>query len=99
MGLEKHARLSEDAEARIPEEDAEAWVLEEAVESSYRKGGINASSGEQEVFKFIEDSYNEDVLERIYINGEGAEWIRIGADKMSGFRIYRQNKGDMPEQV
>lgn len=42
MGLEPHARISEDAEARM---------LEEAVESSYRKGGINASIGEQEVSK------------------------------------------------
>jgi hypothetical protein len=170
MGLEKHARISEDAEARI---------LEEAVESSYRKGGINASIGEQEVsketvmnklhalefpklatpdekrkvsrlyidadedhvslqylekkgdikkprvntvmpklvyvyedvdfdgskhelkecrffggdyagsrgtkelwqevFGFIESSYDEAVLERIYINGDGAEWIKSGA--------------------
>lgn len=171
MGLEKHARLSEDAEARI---------LEEAVESSYRKGGVSASIGEQEVsketvmkkihalefpelrpldekrkvsrlyidadedhvslqylekkgdirkprmntvmpkliyvyedvdsegsrhelkeshffggdyagtkgtkelwqevFRFIENSYDEDALEKIYINGDGAEWIRTGAD-------------------
>jgi hypothetical protein len=170
MGLEKHARISEDAEARI---------LEEAVESSYRKGGINASIGEQEVsketvmnklhalefpklmpldekrkvsclyidadedhvslqylekkgdikkprintvmpkliyvyedvdfdgskhelkechffggdyagtsrtkelwqevFEFIENSYDEAVLEKIYINGDGAEWIKNGA--------------------
>ena len=42
MGLEKHARITEDAEARI---------LEEAVESSYRKGGIHACIGEQEVSK------------------------------------------------
>lgn len=170
MGLEKHARISEDAEARI---------LEEAVESSYRKGGINACIGEQEVsketvmkklhalefpkleplsekrkvsrlyidadedhvslqylekkgdikkprintvmpkliyvyedvnfdasrhelkechffggdyagtvgtkelwqevFEFIENSYDEDALERIYINGDGADWIRTGA--------------------
>ncbi|MCR5669335.1 MAG: UPF0236 family protein [Lachnospiraceae bacterium] len=34
MQLEKHTRITEDAEARI---------FEEAVESSYRKGGINAS--------------------------------------------------------
>ena len=40
MKLEKHVRISEDAEARI---------LEEAVESSYRKGGIPASIGEQVV--------------------------------------------------
>jgi hypothetical protein len=170
MGLEKHARISEDAEARI---------LEEAVESSYRNGGINASIGEQnvsketvmnklhalefpklepldekrkvsrlyidadedhvslqylekkgdikkprvntvmpkliyvyedidfdgskhelkechffggdyagtsgtkelwqEVFEFIESSYDEAVLEKIYINGDGAEWIKSGA--------------------
>lgn len=170
MGLEKHARISEDAEARI---------LEEAVESSYRKGGIHASIGEQEVsketvmnklhaltfpkleplhekrkiknlyidadedhvslqylekkgdikkprintvmpkliyvyedvdftgkkhvlkechffggdyagtegtkelwgevFDFIKDSYDEDVIEKIYINGDGADWIRTGA--------------------
>jgi hypothetical protein len=31
------------------------------------------------VFKFIESSYDETVLERIYINGDGAEWIRSGA--------------------
>lgn len=42
MGLESHVRISEDAEARM---------LEEAVESSYRKGGINACIGEQEVSK------------------------------------------------
>lgn len=42
MGLEKHARISE---------DAEAGLLEEAVESSYRKGGIHACIGEQEVSK------------------------------------------------
>ena len=170
MGLEKHARISEDAEAR---------VLEEAVESSYRKGGSNACIGEQEVsketvmkklhalefpklkplaekrkvsrlyidadedhvslqylekkgdikkprintvmpkliyvyedvnfdgsrhelkeshffggdyagtigtkelwqevFEFIENSYDEAALERIYINGDGADWIRTGA--------------------
>lgn len=170
MGLKKHARISEDAQARI---------LEEAVESSYRKGGIHASIGEQEVsketvmnklhalefplleplkekrkvprlyidadedhvslqyiekkgdirkprtntvmpkliyvyedvnfdgskhelvqcsyfggdyagregtgqlwrevFDFIKDSYDEDTLEKIYINGDGADWIRAGA--------------------
>lgn len=42
MGLEKHARVSEDAEAEI---------LKEPVESSYRKGSIHACMGEQEVSK------------------------------------------------
>lgn len=31
------------------------------------------------MFAFIESSYDEDALERIYINGDGAEWIRTGA--------------------
>lgn len=170
MGLEKHERISEDAEARI---------LEEAVESSYRKGGINVCIGDQEVsketvmnklhvlefpileplkekrkvsrlyidadedhvslqylekkgdirkprintvmpkliyvyedvdfdgnrhelkgchffggdyagsegtlqlwrevFDFIRESYDEDAIEKIYINGDGADWIRTGA--------------------
>ena len=42
MGLEKHTRITEDAEARI---------LEEAVESSYRKGGENASLCAENVSK------------------------------------------------
>lgn len=40
MKLDKHARMTEDAEARI---------LEEAVETSYRKGGENASIGREAV--------------------------------------------------
>lgn len=40
MELDKHTRMTEDAEAKI---------LEEAVESSYRKGGINVSIGREEV--------------------------------------------------
>ena len=32
----------------------------------------------QEVFEFIESSYDENILERIYINEDGAEWIRTG---------------------
>ena len=42
MKLEKHARMTEDAEARI---------LEEAVESSYRKGGDNVCIGLENVSK------------------------------------------------
>ena len=30
----------------------------------------------QEVFDFITESYDEEVLEKIYINGDGADWIR-----------------------
>ena len=31
------------------------------------------------MFEFIKDSYDEDSLEKIYINGDGADWIRAGA--------------------
>lgn len=33
----------------------------------------------QEVLEFIKESYDEEVLEKIYINGDGADWIRTGA--------------------
>ena len=33
----------------------------------------------QEVFAFVAESYDEEVLEKIYINGDGADWIRTGA--------------------
>ena len=42
MNLDKHTRITEDAEAKI---------LEEAVETSYRKGGENASIGSENVSK------------------------------------------------
>ena len=42
MGIEKHARLTEDAEAKI---------LEEAVQTSYRRGGENAALTEDAVSK------------------------------------------------
>lgn len=42
MGLEKHARMTEDAEAKM---------LEEAAESCYRKGGETASLGMESVSK------------------------------------------------
>ena len=34
----------------------------------------------QEVFDFITASYDEEVPEKIYINGDGADWIRTGAE-------------------
>ena len=137
MGLGHHARITEDAEARI---------LLEASESSYRKGGASASiNGESiskeavmnklhrkkgdirnprintvmpwiiyvyegvegdeegrphlinpkyfggvydgqeaggrlwtEVLEYLDEAYDLDAVERIYINGDGAAWIRTG---------------------
>lgn len=42
MGMEKHARMTENAEAKI---------LEEAVQTSYRIGGENAAMTEEAVSK------------------------------------------------
>ena len=42
MGIEKHARMTEDAEAKL---------LEEAVQTSYHKGGESVSISSEEVSK------------------------------------------------
>ena len=57
MGLEHHARITEDAEARI---------LKEASDSSYRKGGMNASINGGAISK-------EAVMPRIIYVYEGVE--------------------------
>jgi hypothetical protein len=89
MGLEKHARISEDAEARI---------LEEAVESSYRKGGTNASIGEQEVSK-------ETVMNKLHAlefpkmtppdEKRKASRLYIDADEDHVSLQYLEKKGDI----
>lgn len=89
MGLEKHARISEDAEVRI---------LEEAVESSYRKGGINASIGEQEVSK-------ETVMKKLhalkfpelkpFYEKRRASRLYIDADEDHVSLQYLEKKGDI----
>ncbi len=35
-----------------------------------------------EVYKYIESAYDIDYLERIYINGDGAPWIKAGATRI-----------------
>ena len=49
----------------------------------YFGGGYEgaAGSGElwKEVYDYISGTYDEEVLERIYVNGDGAEWIKSGA--------------------
>ena len=119
-------------------EDAVARILDEAVESSYRKGGENAcitggsvskmtvmnkihslsfpkinSSPEKkkvemlyidadedhvslqymekkgvkqfwdEIYEYIEASYDTGVLKQIYINGDGAAWIKAGTKSIA----------------
>lgn len=52
-------------------------------ESHFLGGDYAGTEGTKElwgeVFEFIKDSYDEDVLEKICINGDGADLIRTGA--------------------
>lgn len=88
MNLERHARMTEDAEARI---------LEEAVESSYRKGGDHASIGLENVSK-------ETVMNKIHslsfpaceAASEKKElpYLYIDCDEDHVSLQYLENKGD-----
>lgn len=49
----------------------------------YFGGGYDGTEGTQrlwkEVYEYIEEAYDADALEQIYVNGDGAEWIKQGA--------------------
>lgn len=89
MGLEKHARLTEDAEAEL---------LKEAVQTSYRKGGENASISEAVVSK-------ETVMNKIHaLHFPKAEpqkekkvlkYLYIDADEDHVSLQYINEKGDI----
>ena len=89
MGLEKHARLTEDAEANI---------LEEAVQTSYRRGGENAALTEDGVSK-------ETVMNKIHsLRFPGVEpqpekkalpYLYIDADEDHVSLQYIDVKGDI----
>ena len=89
MGIERHARLTEDAEAKI---------LEEAVQTSYRKGGENAALTEDVVSK-------ETVMNKIHsLRFPGAEpqpekralkYLYIDADEDHVSLQYIKEKGDI----
>lgn len=53
------------------------------VHAKYFGGGYEGSNGVkqlwEEVYDYIGKAYDEEVLERIYVNGDGAEWIQSGA--------------------
>ena len=92
MGIEKHARMTEDAVAA---------ALEEAVESSYRKGGEHASTGLEGVSK-------ETVMNKVHSlefpkAGPAAErksvpFLYIDADEDHVSLQYLVEKGDIPEK-
>lgn len=56
----------------------------ELIHCHYFGGDYAGSKGTRElwkeVFDFISESYDEETLEKVYINGDGADWIRTGAE-------------------
>jgi hypothetical protein len=55
----------------------------ELVNAKYFGGGYQGTEGTaelwKEVYDYISQTYEEDAIERIYVNGDGAEWIKKGA--------------------
>lgn len=55
----------------------------ELIHVKYFGGGYEGTEGTEqlwkEIYEYIEESYDEEVLEKIYVNGDGAEWIKAGA--------------------
>ena len=89
MGLEKHARMTEDAEAKL---------LEEAVQTSYRRGGEKASVSEDVVSK-------ETVMNKIHElqfpeaepqpEKKALKYLYIDADEDHVSLQYNEKKGDI----
>ena len=95
MGIEKHARMTEDAEAKL---------LEEAVQSSYRKGGENACISEDVVskettmnkihalrFPKVEPLAEKKVLKYLYIDADEDHVSLQYLDKKGDIRKPRIN--------
>lgn len=91
MGMEAHVRLTEDAVARI---------FSEAVDSTYRKGGINASLSEAEVSK-------ETVMNKLHVlqfpvetapaEKKQVKTLYIDADEDHVSLQYLVKKGDIKD--
>lgn len=92
MGMEKHARMTEDAEAAL---------LEEAAQSSYRKGGEHACIGPEAVSK-------ETVMNKIHglefpetspaAEKRSVPCLYIDADEDHVSLQYMEKKGDIPKK-
>lgn len=92
MGLEKHARITEDAEAKL---------LEEAVESCYRKGGENVSINTEAVSK---QTVKNKIHQLKFPKAEVAEerkvipYLYIDADEDHVSLQYLESKGDIKKE-
>ena len=53
------------------------------INAKYFGGGYQGPEGTdrlwKEVFDYIANAYDEDSIEHIYVNGDGADWIKYGA--------------------
>jgi len=90
MGLESHARMTEDAQAQM---------LEEAVDSSYRKGGIRASLTDQVSKQTVKNKVHElkFCVEEKKVNKSKKQvpYIYIDADEDHVSLQYLEKKGDI----
>ena len=89
MGIEKHARITEDAEAKI---------LEEAAESSYRKGGNNVCITEDTVSKeTVMNKIHALQFPKVTSDGEKKQvpYLYIDADEDHVSLQYLEQKGDI----
>ena len=90
MGIEKHARMTEDAEAEL---------LKEAVQTSYPKGGISACISDEFVSKetvknkihALEFPENKDVVK----DKKVVEYLYIDADEDHVSLQFHEKKGDL----
>ena len=92
MGIERHDRLTEDAEARI---------LEEAVQTSYRRGGENAAISEDMVSKeTVMNKIHELQFPKVEPQPEkkALKYLYIDADEDHVSLQYVNEKGDLRKQ-
>ena len=90
MGIEKHARMTEDAEAEL---------LKEAVQTSYQKGGISACISDEFVSKAtvknkihaLEFPENKEVLNEKKV----VDYLYIDADEAHVSLQFHEKKGDL----
>lgn len=90
MGIEKHARMTEDAEAEL---------LKEAVQTSYQKGGMSACISDEFVSKetvknkihALEFPKNTEVLKEKKV----VEYLYIDADEDHVSLQFHEKKGDL----
>ena len=92
LGIEKHARMTEDAHARI---------LEETVESSYQKGGKNASLTDYVSKQTVKNKVHELKFfpeTKEDIQKKKVKVLHINADEDHVSAQFHEKKGDIEKQ-